>query len=92
MNRVIAHLPDHPQGQVPDKYDVKELVKQIRAQVAQLLRTFSDVFSKSEWDIGKCDLVQHKIDLYPGSQPVKLPTRRMPMHFKKDLGQRSTIS
>ena len=74
MNRVIADLPDHPQGQVPDKYDVKEVIKQtqssmdpqIRAQFAQLLRTFSDVFSKSEWDIGKCDLVQHKIDLYPG--------------------------
>ena len=57
MKRVIAHLPDHPQGQVPDKYDVKELVKQIRAQVAQLLRTFLDVFSKSEWDMDQCDLV-----------------------------------
>ena len=75
MNRVIADLPDHPQGQVPDKYDVKEVIKQtqssmdpqIRARFAQLLRTFSDVFSKSEWDIGKCDLVQHKIRLYPGS-------------------------
>ena len=61
---------------------------QIRAQFAQLLRTFCDVFSKSEWDIGKCDLVQHKIDLYPGSKPVKLPNRRMPMHFKKDLRQK----
>ena len=96
MNRVIADLPDNPQGQVPDKYDVKEVLKQtqfsmdpqIRAQFAQLLRTFSDVFSKSEWDIGKCDLVQHKIDLYPGSKLVKLSNRRMPMHFKKDLRQK----
>ena len=96
MNRVIADLPDHPQGQVPDKYDVKEVIKptqssmdpQIRAQFAQLLRTFSDVFSKSEWSIGKCDLVQHKIDLYPGYKPVNLPNSRMPMHFKKDLRQK----
>ena len=96
MNRVIADLPDHPQGQVPDKYDFREVIKQtqsfmdpqIRAQFAQLLRTFSDVFSKSEWDIGKGDLVQHKIDLYPGSKPVKLPNRRMAMHFKKDLRQK----
>ena len=95
MNRVITDLPDNPQGQVPDKYDVKEVIKyiqssmdpQIRTQFAQLLRTFSDVFSKSELDIGKCDLVQHKIDLYSGSKPVKLPNRRMPMHFKKDLRQ-----
>ena len=71
MNRVIADLPDNLRGQVLDKYDVKEVLKQtqssmdpqIRAQFAQLLRTFSDVFSQSEWDIGKCDLVQHKIDL-----------------------------
>ena len=91
MNRVIADLTENSQGQVPDKYDVKEVLKQtqismdpqIRAQFAQLLRTFSEVFSKSEWDVGKCDLVQHKIDLYPVSKPVKLPNRRMPMHLKK---------
>ena len=53
MNRVIADLPDNPQAQVPDKYDVKEVLKQtqssmdpqIRAQFAQLLRTFSEMFS-----------------------------------------------
>ena len=28
MNRVIADVPDHPQGHVPDKYDVKEVIKQ----------------------------------------------------------------
>ena len=59
----------------------------IGAQFAQLLRTFSDVFSKLEWDIGKCDLVQHKIDLYPGTQTVNLLNRRMPMHFKEGLRQ-----
>ena len=96
INRVIVDLPDNPQGQVPDKYDVKEVIKrtqssmdpQIRAQFAHLLRTLSDLFSKSEWDIGKCDLVQHQFDLHPGSKPVKLPTRRMPMYFKKDLRQK----
>ena len=61
---------------------------QIRALFAQLVRTFSQVFSKPEWDLGKCDLVQHKIGLHPGSKPVKLPNRRMPMHFKKDLRQK----
>ena len=96
LNRVFADLPDTPQGQVPDKYDVKEVLKQtqssmdpqIRAQFAQLRRTFSEVFSKSEWDIGKCDLVQHKIDLYPGSKQVKLPIRRKPMLLKKDIRQK----
>ena len=27
MNRVIAHQPDHPQGQVVDKKNVKEVMK-----------------------------------------------------------------
>ena len=61
---------------------------QIHAEFAQLFRTISDVFSKSEWDLGKCDLVHHKNDLYPGSKPVTLPSRRMPMHLKKDLRQK----
>ena len=77
MNRVNIDLPDHPQGQFTDKSDGKEVMKQtqssiepqILAHFAQLLRNFSDMFSKSKWYIGKCDLVQRKIDLYPGSKP-----------------------
>ena len=94
-NRVIADLLELPQGQIPEKYDVRKIIKQtqssmdskIRAQFGQLLRTISDVFSKSERDIGKRDLVKHKIDFYPGSKLVKLPNQRMLMHFKKDLRQ-----
>ena len=99
LTGVIADLSDHPQGQLPDEYDVMELLKQtqssmhpqIRAQFAQLFRTFSDVFSKPDWDFAKCDLVQHKIDLYLGSKSVKLPNRRMSLHFKKDLHQKIQI-
>ena len=36
----------------------------------------------------KCELVQHRIKVYPGSNPVKLPNRRMPMHFKTDLQEK----
>ena len=43
------------------------------------------VFSKSEWDLGKCDAKTHKIEVYPGDKPVKLPNRRMPLHYKQDL-------
>ena len=96
MKRVIADLPNHPQGQAPDKYNVKEVMKQtrssmdlqIRAQFAQVLPAFSDVFSKSESDLGQCDLVQHKIHLYPVTKPVKLPNRRWPLHMKRDLRQK----
>ena len=78
------------------KYDLKSILHQAKpvmdgsshAKFAQLLRDFSVVFSKDEWDIGKCDLVQHRIQLYPGSTPVKLPNRRMLMHFKADLQEK----
>ena len=100
MNRFIADMPDHPQGQVPDKYDVKEVIKQtqssmdpqIRAQFAQLLRTFSDVFSKSEWDIGKCDLVQHKTDPYPCSKLVNYRIAECPCISKGIYVKGSTSS
>ena len=78
------------------KYDLKSILHQAKpgmnesshAKFAQLLRDFSVVFSQDEWDIGKCDFVQHRIQIYPGSTPVKLPNRRMPMHFKTDLQEK----
>ena len=95
-NWVIAHLPDHPQGQVPDKYKLKQVMKQTQysidpqtgVQLAQLFRIFSNVFSESGWDVRKCDLVQHKIDFYPGSKPVNLANRQFFMHFEKDQRQK----
>ena len=32
--------------------------------------------------------MQHRIQVYPGSTPVKIPKRRMPMHFKTDLEEK----
>ena len=46
---------------------------------------FSVVFYKNEWDIGKSDLVQHRIQVYPSSTQFKLPICWMPMHFKTNL-------
>ena len=53
------------------KYDLKSVLHQAKpvmnesshAKFAQLLREFSVVFSKDDWDIGKCDLVQHRIQV-----------------------------
>ena len=42
-----------------------------QAKFAQLLRKFSGVFSKSEWDAGKFDLVQHLIVQYASSIALK---------------------
>ena len=51
--------------------------------------TIARMFSqKNEWDIGKCDVTSHKIDVYPGSKPVILPNRRMQLHYKEDIREK----
>ena len=78
------------------KYDLESILHRAKpgtnessyAKFAQLLRDFSVFFSKDEWDIGKRELVQHRIQVYPGSTTVKLPNRQMPMHFKTDLREK----
>ena len=75
------------------EYDIKSILHQAKpvlnesshAKLSQLFRDFSIVFSKDEWDIGKCDPVQHRIQVYPSSTAVKFPNSWMPMHFKTDL-------
>ena len=60
----------------------------LQGEFGSLIDEFSVIFSKNEWDIGKCDVTSHKIDVYPGSRPVKLPNRRMPLHYKEDLREK----
>ena len=75
-----------------NKYDLnilkksvdKDIPKRFHDQFGSLVKEFSDIFSKSEWDLGKCDVTTHRIEIEPGSKPVKNPTRRMPLHYKED--------
>ena len=60
----------------------------LQGEFGSLIDEFSDVFSKNEWDIGKCDVTSHTIDVCPGSRPVNLPNRRMPLHYKEDLREK----
>ena len=82
------------------KYDLK-LVKnsidtgislEAKAKLSELINEFSDVFSQNEWDIGQCDVTAHKIQVEPGSRPIKLPNRRMPLHYKNDLQEKPMLS
>ena len=50
-----------------------------------LINDFSDNFSTNQWGNGKCDATSHRIDVKPGSQPTKLPNRRMPVHYEVSL-------
>ena len=43
--------------------------------------------TKSEADIDRSDVVQHRTNFCFGLKPVTLPDYRMPLHFKTDLRQ-----
>ena len=90
----ISKLPKPLPAPIKDiKYDLnilkksvdKDFSKRFHDQFASLVKEFSDIFSKSEWDLGKCDVTTNRIEVEPGSKPVKIPTRRMPLHYKEDL-------
>ena len=82
-----------------NKYDLrnvttsidKNLPSSIQKQFNDLIYEYKDIFSKNEWDLGKCDAIAHSIEVYPGSKPVKLPNRRLPIHYKRDLQQKVDV-
>ena len=81
-------------NEVDPKYDLENVKKAIskernnncRAEFRNLIDDDSDIFSINQWDLEKCDATSHRIDVKPGSQPIKLPNRRM--HYKDDLKEK----
>ena len=82
-----------------NKYDLnilkksvdEDIPKRFHHQFGSLVQEFSDIFSKSEWDLGKCDVTTHRIEVEPGSKPVEIPTRKMPLHYKEDLQKKIDV-
>ena len=82
-----------------NKYDLnikkksvdKDNPKRFHDQFGSLVKEFSDMFSKSEWDLGKCNVTAHQIEFEPGSKPVEIPNRRMPLHYKEDLQKKIDV-
>ena len=69
----------------------KDIPKRFHDQFGSLVKEFSDNFSKWEWDLGKCDITTHRIEVQPGLKPVKIPTRRMPLHYMEDLQKKIDV-
>ena len=63
----------------------KDIPKRFQDLFESLVKQFSNSFSQSEWELFKCDVTTHRIEVEPGSKPVKIPSRRMPLHYKEDL-------
>ena len=66
----------------------KEISNNCRADFRNLIDVYSDIFSISQWDLRKCVATSHSIDGKPVSQTIKIPNRRMPVHYKDDLKQK----
>ena len=96
----ISKLPKSLPAPIKNnKYDLnilkksidKDIPKRFHDQFGSLVKEFSDIFSRSEWDLGKCDVTTHRIEVEPGSKPVKIPTCRMPLHYKEDLQKKIDV-
>ena len=44
----------------------KDIPKRFQDQFGSLVKEFSDIFSKSDWDLGRCDVTTHRIEVEPG--------------------------
>ena len=57
-----------------------------QTQVYNLLCEFADVFSQGPHDLGRTDLVQHRINTRDAS-PIRQPPRRLPLTKKQDAAK-----
>ena len=53
-------------------------------KVKQLLIKHQDVFSTGSTDLGRTDIIRHKIDTND-AKPVRLPPRRIPIHLQAEV-------
>ena len=58
-------------------------------QVANLLSKYSDVFSKNDSDLGRTEIIKHKIPT-GNAQPIKQPPRRVPVHMNAEVDSQIT--
>ena len=63
-----------------------ELSADKKKQLEEVLLKHQDIFSKNETDIGKCDMIKHRIDL-TNEVPFKQPYRRIPPSMIDEVKQ-----
>ena len=64
--------------------DVQNVEQKEKQQLELLLEEFRDVISVGDDDLGRTELVYHKIDT-GDAQPVRQPARRLPFHQKEEV-------
>ena len=75
-------MPEHLTGLF--NRTVIDMDKSQRKEVAKLLTKYSDVFSKSDADIGRTGIIKHKIPT-GNALPIKERPRRFPVYMDKEV-------
>ena len=84
----IVNMPKHLE-QLFDS-STKYLENQEKDRARDLPFRYSDLFSKTDGDVGRTALVQHKINTRTQSA-IKQAPRRLPFHMQKDMLKRGII-
>ena len=76
------NVPEH----LKDLYEraVVGMTKVQKAEIAKLLKKYSNSFSKSDDDLGRTGIVRHKINT-ENSHPIKQPLQRTPVHLHSEM-------
>lgn len=66
------------------KKTANHLTRKQKREAHTLLYEYTNLFAKSNSDLGCIDIVRHKIDTET-NRPVKIPPRRVPTHLTKEI-------
>ena len=64
--------------------DIEGLLPEQMSELHKMLEGYADVISQSDGDLGKTNLVKHRIDTQ-GANPIRQPVRRLPMQQRKEV-------
>ena len=62
----------------------KLLNEEEQSRLENLLIDYQNQFSRDSHDIGRCTLLEHHIDIIPGTKPIKQQPYRLPIAKRRD--------
>ena len=62
----------------------KLLNSEEQSRLKKLLIDYQNQFSKDSHDLGRCTLLEHHIDIVPGTRPIKQQPYRLPLAKRRD--------
>ena len=77
-----GEVPDHLKNLYSES--CQNLNPEQQAKLKQLLVDSQNTFSRSSHDLGRTSLVEYKIDLVPGTRPIKQAPYRLPLAKRQD--------